>query len=144
MRAQGQHDLPIPVQRALAIIHARYSEELCLGEVAEEVSLSKHHFSRLFRRSVGVSFQEYLAATRVERACRTLASSPRQRVAEVAFDAGFGSVRNMEKHFRRLLGVSPTEYREVGEKRANDLAQLVDDNQGEQDSSRSAAASALY
>jgi methylphosphotriester-DNA--protein-cysteine methyltransferase len=49
-----------------------------------------------------------------------------QSITEVAFDAGFGSLRNMEKHSRRLVGVSPVEFRDAGGQ-ANDLAQLLDD-----------------
>jgi transcriptional regulator GlxA family with amidase domain len=112
-----RHDLPIPVQRALEIIDERHSGELRLGEIAEEVSLSKYHLSRLFRKSVGMSFQQYLTAIRVEKACRLLASSPVRLVTEVAFEAGFGSLRNMENHFRRLVGLSPAEYSKAGEKR---------------------------
>lgn len=87
------------------------SHDLTVEAVAGAVSLSKSYFSRLFRKVVGFNYRQYLLRLRVERAAELIAMEPYRSVTDVAFAAGFKSVRTFEDEFRKLKGETPSEYR---------------------------------
>jgi transcriptional regulator GlxA family with amidase domain len=95
----------------IEFIDHHYDEHLSLESVAEFACMSKYHFSRLFHHVVGVTFQDYLALLRVMKAEELMRQAPNRSVTRIALEVGFGSLRNMEKHFRSRVGLTPSEYR---------------------------------
>ena len=111
------------IQRAVVFIQQNHSRKLELEEVAAHACLSKYHLSRLFHRIVGTSFQEYVIRVRVEKAKQLLTQTPYRSLTRIAAEAGFGSLRNLESHFKRLTGHCPSESRaKYEEKRARSRA----------------------
>jgi AraC family transcriptional regulator len=74
------------------------------------VSCSKGHFSRAFKRSLGLSPTAYVAIRRVERA-KALMSSTREHLSEIALACGFTDQSHFTRWFRRIVGVSPGQWR---------------------------------
>jgi transcriptional regulator GlxA family with amidase domain len=110
----------------IEFIDHHYGEHLSLESVAEFACMSKYHFSRLFHRVIGVTFQEYLALLRVMKAEELMRQGPSRSVTRIALEVGFGSLRNMEKHFRSRVGLTPSEYRaRQRPKRATSFASLT-------------------
>lgn len=103
-------ELPI-VTRAKHFITEHQAEKLSLGQVASSVNASKFHFCKTFKKTTGISFTDYLSRVRTERA-RNLLINPNLRVSEVAFEVGFQSLTHFNRVFKRILGRSPTDYRE--------------------------------
>jgi AraC-like DNA-binding protein len=102
---------PAAVQKALGLIRARaLTEEIRLGEVAEECGVSAEHLSRLFRRHAGVGFQEYVARFRVESVCDRLVHDARS-VTEIALGCGFSSLAQFYRAFAKFTGTTPQAYR---------------------------------
>lgn len=101
---------PPAVQKARQYIEEHQSEDLSLGVVSKAVNTSTFYFCKLFKRATGLTFTEYLARVRVERA-KNLLLNPNARVSEVAFDTGFQSLTHFNRVFRRVVGKSPTEFR---------------------------------
>jgi two-component system response regulator YesN len=100
------------IRRALEFIEENFSSpDLGVEAVAAAVFLSKHHFSRLFRKVVGLTFREYLVRLRVRRAAELIAMEPYRPVTDVAFAVGFKSVRTFEVEFKRVMGEAPSEHR---------------------------------
>jgi AraC-like DNA-binding protein len=99
------------IGRARAFIEDRHSEPLSLEDVAKEVNISAYYFSRVFRKSIGMTFTEYLARLRVEKV-KQLLINPNKRVSEAAFEAGFQSLSQFNRVFLRVAGESPSFYRE--------------------------------
>ena len=99
------------IGRARAFIEVRHSEQLSLEDVAREVNISAYYFSRVFRKSIGMTFTEYLARLRVEKV-KQLLINPGKRVSEAAFEAGFQSLSQFNRVFLRIAGESPSKYRE--------------------------------
>jgi AraC-like DNA-binding protein len=81
-----------------------------LDEVSRHVGLSRNHFCRVFKHETGITFTEYLARLRVEKA-KELLADVRVRITEAADRAGFNSISQFNRVFRRYAGSSPTEYR---------------------------------
>ena len=101
---------PPSVTRAKEFLRAHVTQRVSLSAVAGAASLSQFHLCRLFRTTTGMTITQYLAQLRVERAKQFL-SNPALRINEVAYSAGFGSIPHFNSTFRRLAGMSPTDYR---------------------------------
>lgn len=68
------------------------------------------YLSERFKETTGVTFMSWVAILRVKRACELLATG-NLRVTDVAFEAGFHSLSQFNRTFRRLRGESPREFR---------------------------------
>lgn len=99
-----------PVARARSIIHERYAENLSLASIAGEIFVSSYYLSHLFRRSLGVTFLDYLTNYRLQQARRFLEDS-HCPIEEVAQRVGYADPRHFSKLFKRKLGISPSQYR---------------------------------
>ena len=98
------------ISRARRLIAERHTDELSLGEVARSVNMSAFYFCKSFRKATGMTFTDYLARVRVEKV-RNLLLNPRKRVSEAAYEAGFQSLSQFNRIFRRIAGEAPTAYR---------------------------------
>jgi AraC-like DNA-binding protein/ligand-binding sensor protein len=102
---------PPVITRAKQYIEAHQSDELSLNEVAKAVNTSSFYFCKLFKKATGLNFTDYVSRVRVEKA-KNLLLNPNARVSEVAFEVGFQSLTHFNRVFRRVVGESPSEYRE--------------------------------
>jgi AraC family transcriptional regulator len=91
-------------------VGAKMDDDLTLCEMAQSVDLSSAHFSRMFRKSTGVTPHQFVLRQRVERAKEMLRSAD-ARVMDVAVACGFKTQQHFAQIFRRARGNSPTEYR---------------------------------
>jgi AraC-like DNA-binding protein/ligand-binding sensor protein len=99
------------VEKARRFIAENLQEELSLAGVAHAVGMSTSHFCKVFGRGTGVTFMNYLARERIELVKQQL-SNPQMRVSEAAFAAGFQSLSQFNRVFRRVTGEAPSDYRE--------------------------------
>jgi AraC-like DNA-binding protein/ligand-binding sensor protein len=102
---------PPVVAKAKKFIEDNYTEELSLSQVAKAVNTSIFYFCKLFRKVAGVTFTEFVSRTRIEKA-KNFLLNPNLRVSEVAFEVGFQSLTHFNRTFKKIVGQSPTEYRE--------------------------------
>jgi AraC-like DNA-binding protein len=82
-----------------------------LEELATAAGLSVPHFSLLFRRQTGYAPIDFVLRQRIRRACRLLDGSP-ATIATVASEVGFADPYYFSRCFRRIMGVSPRDYRQ--------------------------------
>ena len=117
---QSEHGEAPPIVRARALIATRHGEDLSLDEVAKAVNMSAFYFCKTFKKATGMTFTNYLARVRVEKV-KNLLINPHKRVSEAAFEAGFQSLSQFNRVFRRVAGQSPKAYRESLNKRLQPL-----------------------
>jgi two-component system, response regulator YesN len=110
LHTHAHPDLSWRLSRALDYIAAHLAGDLYIDEVADEVGIGPQHLSRLFKEELDSSFTRYLNERRVEHA-RFLLLTSAFNVAEVADRVGFRDANYFGKVFRRLTGVTPTQYR---------------------------------
>ncbi len=110
---------PPTVRKAREFIMKHLTEAMCLEEVARHAGVSAFHFCKVFKKHTGHTFTSFVNHARVEHA-KKLLMKPRYCVTEVAFDAGFQSLSQFNRSFRRVTSKSPSEYR--GELRAMNAA----------------------
>ena len=91
-------------------IRENYHQELTLQRVAQAMNYSEPHFCRLFKRCFQVNFSVYLTQYRIARA-QELLSSTMHTVKEVGAACGYSDTSYFIRVFKRLTGVTPTEYR---------------------------------
>jgi transcriptional regulator of acetoin/glycerol metabolism/AraC-like DNA-binding protein len=108
-RAQGGLS-PCALRRVQEYVEAHFSENTDLATLASIAELSKNHFAREFRRSVGITPHNYLTQKRVERAQHLLAHT-NLSLAEISYDVGFSNQSHLTRHFHHLLGVTPGQFR---------------------------------
>lgn len=108
---QQDHAEPQMISRAREFIDGHQSEDLSLSEVARAVNCSTFYFCKMFKKATGLHFTEYLARVRIEKA-KNLLLNPNLRISEIAYEVGFQSLTHFNRVFRRLVGQSPTEYRQ--------------------------------
>ena len=97
--------------KARIYIAENQDEELSLSQVARAVNMSAFYFCKTFKKATGLTFTDYLARVRVEKV-KNLLLNPHKRVSEAAYEAGFQSLSQFNRVFRRIAGESPTVYRE--------------------------------
>jgi AraC-like DNA-binding protein len=98
------------ITRARVFITEHHSDPVALADVARAVNMSAFHFCKTFRKATGMTFTAYLARVRVEKV-KNLMLNPNKRVSEAAFDAGFQSLSQFNRVFRRVTGEAPSAYR---------------------------------
>jgi AraC-like DNA-binding protein/ligand-binding sensor protein len=101
---------PPLVLKAREYIDKHKTEPLSLSAVATAAGASVFHFCKVFRKSTGLKFTDYVARVRLEDA-RTQLLNPNRRISEVAYDVGFQSLTQFNRMFKRVFGQSPTEFR---------------------------------
>jgi AraC-like DNA-binding protein len=98
------------IRRAKEFIVENQAEDLCLGQVAKAVNTSVFHFCKMFKKTTGLNFTEYVSRVRVEKA-RNLLLNPNLRISEIAYEVGFQSLTHFNRVFKKITGQSPTDYR---------------------------------
>jgi AraC family transcriptional regulator len=107
-------DGALPRARLRAV--AEYVEEHLvagptLAQLAAVARLSVYHFARQFKAATGLAPHQYVIARRVERARQLLQTGDDFSLAEVATQAGFTDQSQFSRHFKRLVGVTPGQFR---------------------------------
>ncbi len=100
------------IQKSLHFINDNYRSDIRLGSVAAEAGMSASHFSRTFKKVMGVSYQEYLNSRRIMKAKNLLRSSPRS-ISEIAISLGFADTTGFGRIFKKLTGQTPSVYRNL-------------------------------
>ena len=103
---------PVAIWKARKYIEEHADEELSLTQVAKVVNMNANYLSEKFKQVTGTNFVEYVARTRFANACDLLRKS-NLRISEIAFAAGFQSLSQFNRVFKRFSGKSPTQYRAV-------------------------------
>jgi len=96
---------------AKQFIREHYTEALSLQKVSSIVNTSSFYFSKQFRKVTGMNFTEFVSRTRIEKAKNSMLN-PKLRIGEIGYETGFQSPTHFNRVFRRIVGQSPTEYRD--------------------------------
>jgi len=107
---ERQNAEPPLVQKAREYIEHHKMEPITLSDVAKASGASVFHFCKVFKKTTGVKFTDYVARVRLEDAKAQLLN-PNRRISEVAYDVGFQSLTQFNRMFKRVFGQSPTEFR---------------------------------
>lgn len=99
-----------PLQRAMDHLAAHSQGDVPVAELAAFVGLSPSRLSALFHASTGGGVHAYLVGLRMAKA-RRLLDTTAARVGVIAREVGYADPRYFSRHFRRVHGMSPVEFR---------------------------------
>lgn len=87
-----------------------FREEITLEQIASEVSLSRHYLCKCFKKITGKTIFEYIEQLRVQYSCYLLKTTD-DSIMDVALLAGFNSVNYYNRVFKRIVKMTPGQYR---------------------------------
>ena len=99
-----------PISKVMDWIRSDLQRQRSIKEMAEHAAVSTRTLHRSFMDSTGLSPYDWLLGERIAYAKELLESS-NMRLTEVVEVAGFGSEESLRRHFRNLVGISPSRYR---------------------------------
>ncbi len=99
------------IQPAIRYIREQYRNPITVADLAAQCSLSVSRFSFLFQKEMHMSAIPYLQEYRIRQSCALLLSS-KMSVSVIAMETGFGNLSNFNRNFMRIVGCTPTEFRE--------------------------------
>ncbi|MGD1087023.1 MAG: helix-turn-helix domain-containing protein [Verrucomicrobiota bacterium] len=108
---QRENTEPMAITRAKQFIQENQSADLSLGQVAKAVNTSTFYFCKMFKKATGLNFTDYVSRLRIEKA-KNLLLNRNLRVSEIAYEVGFQSLTHFNRVFKKIMGQSPTEYRD--------------------------------
>lgn len=100
------------VTRALEYLHRNLTKDISLTRVAEALKVHPNYLSSVFKAGVGRRFVDYAREIKVEEAKRLLKETP-LKVYEVAAAVQYQDVNHFTRTFKKLVGCSPSEYRDL-------------------------------
>ncbi|OZQ70316.1 helix-turn-helix domain-containing protein [Paenibacillus odorifer] len=111
--ANKKKDIHIQIIKQIKDYTAKnYSDtELTLYRVAEQVERPEKYISQLFKEVTGVNFSDHLIKVRMDQAIILLKENG-LTVDEIAVRVGYNSSHSFRRAFKRLMGVSPSTYRQ--------------------------------
>jgi AraC-like DNA-binding protein/ligand-binding sensor protein len=104
------HAEPAIIARAKSYIAEHQSDDLSLGRVAKAVNASSFYFCKLFKKSTGINFIDYVSRRRIDKA-KNFLLNPDCLISDIAFEVGFQSLTHFNRVFKKMTGVSPSQYR---------------------------------
>ena len=97
------------LQQTIDYIYAYLDRDLSLKDLSDVVQMSPNYFARLFKQTTGITPHQYVIRCRIERA-KELMQKGKLPLAEIATQVGFVDQSHLNRHFKRLVGVTPKTY----------------------------------
>lgn len=94
---------------AYEFIFKNFNQPITSKDVAKIVKMNSSAFSRFFKRMHRKTFTGYLNELRIGYACKLLIEQ-RQNITSICYDCGYNNISNFNRQFRKLKGMSPSEY----------------------------------
>ncbi len=96
--------------RIFDFVEKNYTGDCSLANLAKNTGYDYAYLSRLFKKTVGISFNTYVNHCRLSHACYLLQNMP-QPIIECAYESGFSSLRSFNRNFYKYFNLTPKEYR---------------------------------
>lgn len=100
---------PLALAPAIEYVEQNFRSKLSSSSAARKCGLTAFQFSRVFKETYGLTFQDYVLRFRIREACRLL-KNPAAEISDVAFLVGFNDPSYFGKIFRRYMRCSPSEF----------------------------------
>jgi two-component system response regulator YesN len=99
------------VRKVEQIVMERFNSDISIKTIAAEIYLSPNYLGSIFKKSMGVPFNDYLCQYRMEKA-KELLKSPKNKVSKVAAEVGIPNSSYFCQLFKEMFGIAPGEYQD--------------------------------
>lgn len=93
-------------------INCNFKRDIAIEDIARHVGMNRSSFCTFFRKAKGMTFVTYLNTFRLEIACGLLRQG-KDSIAEVCYRSGFRDIPYFNRVFKRMKGMTPSEYRKA-------------------------------
>ncbi len=100
------------IKQAIAYIEVNYTEDISRENLAASLDISPNHLGKFFKVHTGKKINEYINELRISDAARKLREQKNENIINIAFSVGFESLSTFNRAFLKVMGVTPTEYKE--------------------------------
>ncbi|HPO91544.1 MAG TPA: AraC family transcriptional regulator, partial [Victivallales bacterium] len=101
------------IHKAQMLLMKRISEGVSVQYIADELSMSREHFSRLFKKHTGISPDYYIRREKLKYSCELLKETELS-VKEISHRVGYDSVASFCRVFKSFLKMTPEQFRKIG------------------------------
>jgi len=118
---KSHYDYPhlIYIEQAKDYIATYYDTDIRISNLADYIGINRSYLTQIFKKSLGLSPQEYVINYRIVQACALL-ENPDIKISVIASKVGYDNPLTFSRIFKRYKGISPSEYRyEHGSKLTN-------------------------
>ena len=98
-------------QKALSYLAENYTESITLAGLAKRLGYNEKYLSHILHSLVGIHFRHLLNFYRVDHAKKLLLTSKDMNISTIAAKCGFDSLNTFNREFKRIVGMTPSEYR---------------------------------
>ena len=96
--------------KLIKYVDQNYKENITLTSVAQALNINPNYLSQLFKKEAGINFVHYITQKRLEDA-KKLLTSTNKTVTDIAVEVGFNDYFYFLKTFKKVIGVTPSQYR---------------------------------
>jgi two-component system response regulator YesN len=107
----GQEESDDYATKAIKYIKQNYQKDITLKSAASSLYITESYLSRVFKANVGQTFSDYLNYYRIKMACTIMQESD-TKIYEIANMVGFKDQRYFSVIFKKLVGLTPKEFRD--------------------------------
>lgn len=108
------------MQKLLSYMEDHYTENITLSFAAAQIGFSESHFSKVFKKLMGVNFVTYLSLVRVEQAAAMLKNTS-NKITDIAMNCGFNNVRSFNRTFKEVTGYTPSQFIQLSDSASYNL-----------------------
>jgi len=105
-------DSNLQLEEIINYIDNNYQNKITLQQIAEELYISKYYLSHFFKENTGFTVIEFVNSKRIIEAQKMLIKSS-TNITDIAVNVGFNSLTHFERTFKKINGITPSQYREI-------------------------------
>ncbi len=88
-----------------------FYSDISLQEVSDIANMTPNAFCRYFKQRTNKTFFQFLTEVRIENACQVISKNRDTTIAEASYSSGFKNLSNFNRKFKKIKGVTPSEFR---------------------------------
>ena len=100
------------LSRIFKFVETNYAGDCSLAALSEQISYHYVYLSKFFKECTGSPFTDYVCRYRISEACYLLQNSE-QTILKTAYECGFDSLRSFNRNFKKIVGKTPSEYKDT-------------------------------
>lgn len=113
-----------PMQKALKYVLQNFQKQIGIKDLLGITNMSNTSFYAAFKKTYRMPFKDYLLKIRIGYACKLLMDAS-QNISGIAYDSGFGNISNFNRQFKKIKGITPSQFQEQIKKIENENVKFM-------------------
>ncbi|MDO4535498.1 MAG: AraC family transcriptional regulator [Clostridium perfringens] len=107
---EGPPIIDLRVKKAVEYIHNNYYKDLNIDSIVEDLNINKCYFCCIFKRDTGMTYSNFINKFRIEKS-KSILKNKELSILDIAIAVGFNNQNYYSMAFKKLTGVTPSQYR---------------------------------